>query len=71
MDSKTLATPEIPPHYPCQSKMKTLNFQNPPLEERTDLGKSLTFLDLIFLVNRVGTLTSNLTETEKCFLPID
>jgi hypothetical protein len=34
---------------------------NPAIEERTDLGKSFTFLEPIFLVNRMDNPTSNLT----------
>jgi hypothetical protein len=41
-------------------ELRFLHFQNPPFEERTDLRKSLTFLDLIFLVNRMDNPTSNL-----------
>jgi hypothetical protein len=37
------------------------NFQTPPFEERTDLGKSLAFLELIFLVNKMDNPTSNLS----------
>jgi hypothetical protein len=47
------------------------NLQTPPFEERTDLGKSLTFLELIFLVNGMNDPTSNLTQTQKCNLSID
>jgi hypothetical protein len=32
-------------------------------QERTDLGKSLTFLELIFIVNGMDNSTSNLTKT--------
>jgi hypothetical protein len=37
------------------------NFQTPHFEEKTDLGKSLTFLESIFLVNGIHNPTSNLT----------
>jgi hypothetical protein len=37
------------------------DFQTPPFGERADLGKSLTFLALIFLVNVMNDQTSNLT----------
>jgi hypothetical protein len=37
------------------------DFPTPPFEERTDLGKSLTFLELFFLVNKMDNPTSNLT----------
>jgi hypothetical protein len=42
-------------------KVKFLMFQTPLFVKRTDLGKSSTFLDLIFLVNGMDNLTSNLT----------
>jgi hypothetical protein len=47
------------------------DFQTPPFEEMTDLGKSLSFLALIFLVNGMDNPTSNLTQTQKCALSID
>jgi hypothetical protein len=42
-------------------KAKIFNFQNPPFEERTDLGKVSLFLELIFLVNGIDSPPSNLT----------
>jgi hypothetical protein len=47
------------------------NFQIPIFEERADLGRSLTFLELIFLVNEMDNTTSNLTQSQKCFSSID
>jgi hypothetical protein len=46
-------------------------FQTPPFEERTDLGKSLTFLELIFLVNGMDKPNLNLTWTQKWLLSIE
>jgi hypothetical protein len=53
------------------SIVQIFNVQTPPSEERTDHGKSLTFLTLIFLVNGISDPTSNLAQTQKCFLSID
>jgi hypothetical protein len=47
------------------------NVQTPPFYERTDLEKSLIFLEPIFLVNGMDNSISNLTQTQKCYLPID
>jgi hypothetical protein len=47
------------------------NLQTPPFKERTDLGKSILLLELIFLVNGMDNPTSNLAQTQKCFLSIN